>query len=557
MWLFFLLLGLALWPAAGAMAQGSSAEVDSRDEIDYIGTIPAFSPEALSAATPFGEDAEPVQPGWRVVPEISVKEVFTDNLFLTADDEEQDFVTELTPRINIYGNARRASVRVNYALQGLLYANNGDQNTTFHQLFSAGVGELVRQLVFIDGSATITQQNLTDTGRGVFTNFGPGTFLGGVGDNINVTGERTTVTTYSLSPYLVHRLGDWADAELRFGYDDVSESDRDDREADSVSATDDGEVDRVSATDSTSQRYYAKIESGSRFNELPWSATFDRRDIDYENADPTRFQKLLGSVRFVYSPEISLVGDLGYEDNDFSSAGDQESGISGIIWDVGFRWTPSGRTTLEATYGRRFFGDRYFFNLSHESRRTKWRVSYDERPFTARDTQIEQAVAARGGAIPIIDPVTGLPTVSGAGIPELDDEVFVQRRLSGGLVVEAGRNDFDILVFQEERDFQSSGARDDFWGASVLWTRNISRLTYLDMSVGWTSQDTTNIDPPDERQDDLLGFHVGLRRELGRHLTSTIEYRRVERSSTDPTVDPEEDPDFVENRISAGIRLVF
>ncbi|MGH8605034.1 MAG: TIGR03016 family PEP-CTERM system-associated outer membrane protein, partial [Gammaproteobacteria bacterium] len=333
-----------------------------------------------------------------------------------------------------------------------------------------------------------------------------------------------------------------------FGYDDVSESDRDDREADSVSATDDGEVDRVSATDSTSQRYYAKIESGSRFNELPWSATFDHQDIDYENADPTRFQQLLGSVRFVYSPEISLVGDLGYEDNDFSLARDPGSNI---IWDVGVRWTPSGRTTLEATYGRRFFGDRYFFNLSHESRRTKWRVSYDEMPFTARDTQIEQAVVAGGGAIPIIDPVTGLPTVSGAGIPELDNEVFVQRRLSGGLVVEAGRNDFDILVFQEERDFQSSGARDDFWGTSVLWTRNISRLTYLDMSVGWTSVDTTNIDPPNERQDDLLGFHVGLRRELGRHLTSTIEYRRVERSST------EADEDFVENRISAGIRLVF
>jgi uncharacterized protein (PEP-CTERM system associated) len=70
------------------------------------------------------------------------------------------------------------------------------------------------------------------------------------------------------------------------------------------------------------------------------------------------------------------------------------------------------------------------------------------------------------------------------------------------------------------------------------------------MSAGWTSVDT-NIDSTDERQDDLLGLHVGLRRELGRHLTSTIEYRRVERSSTDPTAD------LVENRISADIRLAF
>ena len=241
------------------------------------------------------------------------------------------------------------------------------------------------------------------------------------------------------------------------------------------------------------------------------------------------------------------VGSLGYEDNSFRSA---EDAGSGIIWDVGVRWTPSGRTTLEATYGRRFFGDRYFFNFSHESRRTKWHITYDEVPYTARQAQIAEAVAAGGGAIPIIDPVTGLPTVSGAGIPTLSDEVYVQRRLAGGLVIEAGRNDFDILVFQEERDYQSTGVSDDFWGASVLWTRNISRLTYLDMSASWTSVDT-NVDLTDERQDDLLGLHVGLRRELGRHLTSTIEYRRVERSSTDPTAD------LVENRISAGIRLVF
>ncbi|MGH9895045.1 MAG: TIGR03016 family PEP-CTERM system-associated outer membrane protein, partial [bacterium] len=323
------------------------------------------------------------------------------------------------------------------------------------------------------------------------------------------------------------------------GYDDVSDS-----------GGDDAATGSASSTDSTSQRYYAKIESGSRFNELPWSATFDRRDIDYDRADSTTFQELLGSVTFIYSPEISLLGSLGYEDNSFRSAGDP---ASGTIWDAGVRWTPSGRTTLEATYGRRFFGDRYFIDLSHESRRTRWRITYDEAAYTARQAQIDEAVAARGGAIPNVDPVTGLPTVSGAGIPRLSDEVFVQRKLSGGVVLQAGRNDFDILVFREERDFQSTvGVGDDFWGASILWTRNLSRLTYVDMSVGWTSVDTI-IDSTDarRRQDDLLGLHVGLRRELGRHLTSTIEYRRVERSSTDPTAD------LAENRISAGIRLVF
>lgn len=532
----FLLLGIALWPASNAIAQEYPSAADALGARDYIGTDPSFSPEALDTPTPFGEDRVPVPGGWTVYPGLSIKEVFTDNLFLTADDERDDFVTVLTPRIDLSGNTRRATVRVNYALEGLLYANNGDENTHFHKLYSAGVYEVIKELVFLDGTATITQQSLTDTGSGVFTNFGPATFLGGEGDNINATGERTTVTTYRLSPYLTHRFGEWAETELRFEYDKVSDS-----------AEDEAADEEQGNTDSTSQRYSAEIESGSRFTRLLWGVAFDRQDIDYDSGEDTTFQELLGNIGYIYSPHITLLGDVGYEKNDFASAGDPGSGI---IWDVGFRWTPSGRTRLEATYGLRFFGDRYFVDLSHESRRTRWHISYDEEPYTPRQAQIDQTAAVPGGVFPIVDPETGLPTLSGAGVPSLSDEVYVDRRLSGGVVIEAGRNDFDILVFQEQRDFQLSGETDEFWGASILWTRSLNALTDLDMSVGWTSEDTST-DSSDERKDDLLGLHVGLRRELGRHLTSALEFRRVERSSTDPT------EEFVENRISATIRLLF
>jgi hypothetical protein len=47
------------------MAQESSAEVDSRDRIGYIGTSPAFSPEALGAATNFGETRSPFRAAGR------------------------------------------------------------------------------------------------------------------------------------------------------------------------------------------------------------------------------------------------------------------------------------------------------------------------------------------------------------------------------------------------------------------------------------------------------------------------------------------------------------
>lgn len=137
------------------------------------------------------------------------------------------------------------------------------------------------------------------------------------------------------------------------------------------------------------------------------------------------------------------MGDLGYEKNSFKSS---EPLDDTIIWNIGGRWTPSARTTLEATYGKRFFGNRYAVNLSHQTKRTTWLLRYDEQQETVRDRQIERAVRSRGIDISQVDPVTGDPVLPDGGIPtQTTNEVFVTRLLSSGVVFQTERNQIPFL----------------------------------------------------------------------------------------------------------------
>ncbi|QZH74590.1 MAG: preprotein translocase subunit YajC [Erythrobacter sp.] len=90
------------------------------------------------------------------------------------------------------------------------------------------------------------------------------------------------------------------------------------------------------------------------------------------------------------SPNVALVGGVGYEDVEISSRdalrdadGDPVIGpdgrlvtdrsqprqiayeTDGLIWDVGVMWRPSSRTSLSATVGRRYGSMTYYGNLSY------------------------------------------------------------------------------------------------------------------------------------------------------------------------------------------------
>ena len=89
-------------------------------------------------------------------------------------------------------------------------------------------------------------------------------------------------------------------------------------------------------------------------------------------------------------------GFYGEEWNDFDTI--SRNDIDGDYWDVGLRWTPNTRTTVEAGTGDRFFGSTPRFSIKHQHKRSELSASYKKEITFGRD--IRTSGRRRGIQVP-------------------------------------------------------------------------------------------------------------------------------------------------------------
>jgi hypothetical protein len=65
---------------------------------------------------------------WTLTPSLDVAERFDDNVFLTAQDQTSDFVTEFTPRLSLEYQSSRVNLLADYAVVAQYYAETTDLN---------------------------------------------------------------------------------------------------------------------------------------------------------------------------------------------------------------------------------------------------------------------------------------------------------------------------------------------------------------------------------------------------------------------------------------------
>ncbi len=63
-----------------------------------------------------------------ILPRLTLEEEYTDNLFLSDSDEQEDWVTTVEPGISLAYNARSVDVLVDYSLRYLFYQEHDDRN---------------------------------------------------------------------------------------------------------------------------------------------------------------------------------------------------------------------------------------------------------------------------------------------------------------------------------------------------------------------------------------------------------------------------------------------
>lgn len=511
---------------------------------------PPFKPKAgarLLAALMAVHGGAALAMDWKVTPNLSVSEMYSDNITLAPPGKEQsDFVTQITPGVTVTGNSRRLKVNANYSLQNLFYAQNSNRNTFYHRLNASANAELVDQLLFLDASAAVQQQAAS--------------LLGPIGiDNTTATGNIAESRNYSISPYLVHRFGTFANTQLRFTHAQTDYS-------------------VGNAFNYSSNQADFRINSGTSFKDIFWSGQYTDQKIDYQVRQDVDLRTASGTLGYVFSPKFNVSGTVGYDDNNYLVGNGPAP--KGSFWSAGFAWAPSHLTNLSASYGHRYFGTTYGLDFTHRTRRTIWNVNYNQAitttqsqfsvPYTLDTTSYLDTLysgvipdaAQRQLFVQTLINVYGLPGQLYNPLYLVTANVFLDKSLNASVGIDTGKSTFLLSAFNTSRESQETGTQSSAllgtgaflstatikqYGVNGVWTWRLLPRTTSTLSTGWT-----HLKYPDIGRDDNLKYiRLGFTRVVNPKLSTGLEFRHQMRDSNQST------NDYKENAITARLFMTF
>lgn len=446
---------------------------------------------------------------WRVTPSLEISETYTDNVELSSIDRESDFITRISPGINVVGKSARLDVNVNYVANYLIFARSDEETDLRHNLNAGIVSELIEDWVYLDGRASINQQFI-DRGGAISAN------------EDNVTDNRQTVQSYSISPSIRRRLGSFADARLAYYFSYVKTGQP---ENPLVAPLDVLE-------DTKSHRVNLNLDSGSRFQRLRWGTSVDYRKEN--RASASSFEDM--NYRFYgdYSVNrwLALVGSVGYEDIDDNTLSRDRGGF---VWDAGVRLTPGPKSEVTIRGGRRYGDTNWSMHGVYRlSERSMFNIGYSEEITTSSRVLTDQLVFDRLN--PAFDP----------GGFSLTDSAFMRKRWELGFSGSRKRNTFAFNTFHEKRYSDFVGTREKSYGIQGDFSRRLSRAATA--FIGGTYRHS---EFDSGREDDFYTGNVGLTYTFSQYLSGSATYFYTNRDSNEFL------RDLKENAVRVTLRGTF
>lgn len=463
---------------------------------------------------------------WVIAPTLDLREVYSDNVRLDpAGAERSSFISDLTPALTIAGRGPRLQLKASLLTHLFAYSNDriAGTNRTQRQAAADARAKLIEDLLFFDGSANISQQAVSA--------FGPQ-----VNGNPYSDTNRAEVRTWRISPYLAHRFGNDATTELRYARDSVSSSNH-------------GLGDSIGNTVSMS------IASGQAFRTLGWGLQASKQKTNDSLGRSSSSDTANASLRLRVLPTLRLNANGGYDKYDYESLGGKTAGKS---YSVGATWTPSPRTSIDATAGRRFFGPSYSLAASHRSRYTVWNIKYHDAVTTTRDQFLQPGTIDTAALLDRLflpqfpDPVeraqaveaylkaTGLPTSVATTTNYFSNRFVLQKQLQAAVAVNTAKTTTVFSLNASKREALSTQQADSTLlgasnlndnvhqaGATVSLSYRLNARSGLTMLASETRVESLATGLTDHQK--LLSLTAT--RQLQRKLKGALELRRTEGSA--------------------------
>lgn len=461
-----------------------------------------------------GSAASAIAADWDINPYIELQETYTDDVDLDSNLPQSDFVTVATVGTNILTDGPRFDLNLNYELTHLFYPSlEGDERSEFrHNLQADSQSIIVRDLVFFDTSAGITQQFIDR--RAAFSNTG-----------ISTTDNRGTVTLVNASPYVRNRInGSFATLETRYTYNYVH-----------VGESVDFDGDVINPFSSQFHTANVTLESGPRFTRLTWALDNLYRNETSSAGRNVDIYTSVASSEYQINRTVAAIGSVGYSKRDANVGGFEN--FDGLVWTIGARLTPGPRTIIEGTYGKDFIGNTW--NLD---------ASYRVTPFiTATLGYFERYQSFAEIALANLQD-GGLNNGGGLQQNPINDDFVRQKEWRASILGVRGRSTIALTarrIASTTEDPDTTFVRETI---GLVWTRQLS--PQLDLTVGGNLfQDDFVLNP---QRDQFISGTVRLDYQVSANITTALEYIHSRRKQIEFNFVPRKS-----NYISISARYTF
>lgn len=399
---------------------------------DWSGsTVLKLTPLALAAMLMSNE----CRADWKVVPVITLSETYSDNVNNETDDLKHGaFITESSPSVSVIGNGARFKLNGEAEWHSYKYGSdvsNARNSDRRYQVNAQAIA--VKDLLFVDGNASSSRQAISA--------FGP------LPGNSYSSNNSANISTWSISPYLRHRFGSTALMTLRYTRDSVSGGDG------------------YGFGNSTASTRAADVISGPAYTTVTWNLHYTHQDLGSANSGDTVAENSLAGVQWNVLPHLGLTGTVGYDDYEYPVLNQATKGAS---WTTGFVWTPSTHTSVQASFGRRYFGKTGSLISSFRTRHTTWSLNYIDAITTTRQQFLLPASVDTAATLNTLfastypDPIqraqavqayiasTGLPASLANNINFLSNRYQRQKRLQAQVGLRGARSDLMLSVFKQQ-----------------------------------------------------------------------------------------------------------
>jgi uncharacterized protein (PEP-CTERM system associated) len=378
---------------------------------------------------------------WTVIPDITVRETYTDRPSLTGGAKDGDFITEVTPGLRIQGRGARFRANMAYRPSAIFYARNSRANDVANRLNAFANLEAVERFFFVDVFGNISQHFISP-------------FAERPADITTISPNRTETRSYGISPYV---RGEFA---RDFSYEA--------RNRNTWTKASTGLL-----ADAHTREWTARVASPIR--RFGWALEYDDTRISFQGLGSrpdleTRLYR--GRLFFQPDPELRLSASIGHEENNYAL----QQKRSYAIYGAGLGWRPTPRTTADLQWERRFFGSSRLASLAHRTRLTAWRVAYSR---TASDYPREVLRLPPGDTAALLDAIfaariadpierqaaverflaaTGAPEFLATPLAFYTQRIFLRDELEASVGLLGRRNSVTLTGFTSKSTSLTSGA---------------------------------------------------------------------------------------------------